>query len=76
MITMITFERYSNTPLTLQAGWADLFKIPGENNVSDILSKHVAVADIEKHMKSMNMMFEDGRHSEAPSSACSIVDST
>ena len=48
-------------------GKVHLFKIPGEHNLSDMLTKHVPVTDIERHMRSMNMTFESGRHTEAPS---------
>ena len=41
-------------------------KIKGENNPSDILTKHVSRAILSKHLYSLNLRFETGRASLAP----------
>ena len=43
-----------------------LFKIPGESNLSDILTKHVSREGIVKHMTGTNLSFQSGRHPDAP----------
>ena len=44
----------------------ELVKIPGQQNISDILTKHVDRATLERHMMSMGLREAYGRAQSAP----------
>ena len=50
----------------LRAGAFTLTKIPGSENASDILTKHVDRSTLEKHLKALDLFVEEGRASAAP----------
>ena len=50
----------------LRAGGVDLKKVPGCDNVADILTKHVDRTTLQRHMKTMGLVAEQGRASSAP----------
>ena len=44
-----------------------LTKIPGADNPSDMLTKHVDKVSMNKHMKTLGLRYEGGRAMSAPS---------
>ena len=40
-------------------------KVPGEDNVADLMTKHLGAAKIKKNVDGMNMRYEDGRAAKA-----------
>ena len=50
----------------LRAGDFSLEKIPGQENRSDILTKHVDRQTLEKHLRGLHLYFEEGRPGSAP----------
>ena len=42
-----------------------LIKVPGEENCADLLTKHLATATQQKHVKDMNLEFREGRAKKA-----------
>ena len=44
-----------------------LKKVPGTENLADILTKHVSRADLDRHMKKIDIERRDGRHPLSPS---------
>ena len=40
-------------------------KVPGEDNIADLMTKHLGAAKITKHVKGLNMEFESGRAAKA-----------
>ena len=51
----------------LRAGDFRLEKIPGVENPSDVLTKHVPRPLMMKHLNTINLRFEGGRAEAAPS---------
>ena len=45
----------------------ELLRVPGVSNPSDILTKHVDRTILDKHLVALNLVYEDGRASSAPS---------
>ena len=43
-----------------------LSKIPGADNVADLMTKHIPRDVMQKHMRAMGLHAEDGRASSAP----------
>ena len=43
-----------------------LLKVPGKENPSDLLTKHLGQDDIRKNMSALNMSRRDGRADSAP----------
>ena len=50
----------------LRSGGFTLNKLPGTENTSDTLTKHIVKLTLCKHLVSLGLMFEDGRASLAP----------
>ena len=50
----------------LRCGDFVLLKIRGEDNTSDVLTKHVERKILEKHLSTLGLRFEDGRSDLAP----------
>ena len=44
----------------------ELLKVPGVDNPSDILTKHVDRILLEKHLQAINLRYETGRAASAP----------
>ena len=52
---------------TVAKGEIKNVKVRGEDNMSDILTKHVDRQRLERHLEAMHCMRDSSRHLEAPS---------
>ena len=60
----------------LRRGDFQLLKVPGSENVADVLTKHTDRATLEKHIARMNLKEEHGRAQSAPTldqTACFLI---
>ena len=58
----------------VQKGDVTLIKVSTKDNIADMLTKHLAAADLEKFMHEANLVVTTGRHALAPESADDLVD--